>query len=256
MGIGLELAHTFAAHGHALVLVARTEAKLRALAEELAARHAVRATVVAADLAAPGAAGRVQEAIDREGIQIDYLVNNAGFGSTGPFLDAELGRELEMIAVNVTVLTELTHRFAKGMVKRGRGGVLNIASTAGFQPGPNMAVYYATKAYVLSFSEALAQELRGTGVGVTAYCPGPVATEFARTAGNAESILFKMGAAKPDAVARDAYAALMAHRVVAVQGFVNWIGVQLLRLSPRAVVRALVAWVNSVEKPLPPAART
>jgi short-subunit dehydrogenase len=151
-----------------------------------------------------------------------------------------------MIQVNVTALTDLSHRFARGMVERGRGGVLNIASTAGFQPGPNMAVYYATKAYVISFTEALAQEVARSGVHVTAYCPGPVATEFANTAGNANSVLFKMGAVRADAVARDAYGALMGGRVIAIQGVLNWFGVQMLRVSPRALVRRLVAWVNSV----------
>jgi short-subunit dehydrogenase len=246
MGIGLELARVFAAQGHSLVLVARSEDKLRALAAELEARHRVSVLVVPADLGDNAAAERVFEAVSGAGIVVDYLVNNAGFGTTGPFLDADRARELEMVHVNVLALTHLTHSFARGMVQRRRGGVLNIASTAGFQPGPNMAVYYATKAYVVSFSEALAEELRGTGVHVTAYCPGPVATEFARTAGNAESVLFKRFAvATPDAVARGAYRALLHGRPLAVHGFMNWLGIEFLRISPRALVRRLVGFLNS-----------
>jgi short-subunit dehydrogenase len=248
MGIGLELARLFARHGHSLVLVARSEDKLNELARALSAAGSARVTVCPADLADREAPARIAATLAEQGITIDYLVNNAGFGGTGPFLGAGIGRELEMIQVNVSALVHLTHLFAPRMAERRRGGVLNIASTAAFQPGPNMATYYATKAYVLSFTEALAEELRGRGVRVTAYCPGPVATEFARTAGNAESMLFKMApAAKPEDVASGAYAALERAQVVAVHGFMNWMGVQVLRLSPRAAVRRLVAWVNSTQ---------
>jgi len=246
MGIGLELARVFAEAGDALVLVARSEDKLRALADEIKARHGTNALVVCADLAKPDAVDRIVEAVTSAGIVVDYVVNNAGFGTTGPFLETDLGRELEMIRVNVTALTHLTHVFARTMVERRRGGVLNIASTAGFQPGPNMAVYYATKAYVVSFSEALAEELRGTGVHVTAYCPGPVATEFARTAGNAESILFKRFAvATAGDVARGAHRALIRRRPLAVHGLFNWLAIESLRFSPRALVRRLVGILNS-----------
>jgi short-subunit dehydrogenase len=247
MGIGLELAKVFAENGHSLVLVARSEEKLKALAAEIEARHGVTVRVVPADLSGTEAADRVFETITSAGIVVDYLVNNAGFGTAGPFLDTEVGRELEMVRVNVLALTHLTHLFGRAMVARGaRGGILNIASTAGFLPGPNMAVYYATKAYVVSFSEALAEELRSTGVVVTAYCPGPVATEFARTAGNAESVLFKRFAvATPRSVAAGAYRALIKGRVVAVHGLLNWLGIESLRFSPRALVRRLVRVLNS-----------
>lgn len=246
MGIGLELARTFAERGHSLVLVARSEDKLRALAGELEARHGVRVLVVPMDLGSPGAADRVFEAVSNAGMVVDYLVNNAGFGTTGPFLDTPLDRELEMVQVNVMALMHLTHSFARGMTERRRGGVLNIASTAGFQPGAGMAVYYATKAFVVSFSEALAEELRGTGVHVTAYCPGPVATEFARTAGNAESLLFKRFAvATPESVAKGAVRALFGGRVLAVHGFMNRLAIQLLRVSPRVAVRRLVGLLNA-----------
>jgi short-subunit dehydrogenase len=245
LGIGRELARVFAENGHPLVLSARSEDKLRELARELETRHGVRVDVVPADLGDPATPKRLFDEVAEKNLRIDYLVNNAGFGTTGPFLETDLGREMEMVRLNVAALTELSHRFGRGMAERRSGGILNIASTAAFQPGPNMAVYYATKAYVLSFSEALAEELRASGVRVAAYCPGPVDTEFARTAGNADSVLFRLGAARPEAVARDAYRSLMRGRAVTVQGVTNWIGVQLLRISPRFLVRRIVAWVNS-----------
>jgi len=246
MGIGLELARAFAKKGHGVVLVARSRDKLEALAREIERTEGVRAIAVAADLTDRAAPARLADAVEKEGLVVDYLVNNAGFGYTGPFVEAELGRQLDMIQVNVTALTELTHRFGKAMAERRRGGILNIASTAGFPPGPNMAVYYASKAFVVSFSEAVAHELRNTGVQVTAYCPGPVATEFGRVAGNAESLLFRMGSvASPDRVAEDAYRALFGGRVLKIQGFMNWMSVQVLRVSPRALVRAITGWLNS-----------
>lgn len=244
-GIGLELSRLFAAHGHDLVLVARSKQKLEELSRELSANHGVRVLVVTADLQEAAAPERVAEAVAREGITVEYLVNNAGFGASAPFLDTEPSRSLDMIALNVRALTHLTYLFTKGMRERRRGGVLNVASTAGFQPGPGMAVYYATKAYVVSFTEAIAQELAGTGVHVTAFCPGPVDTEFARIAGNDTSVLFKLGAAKPDAVALDAYRSFMKRRVLVISGATNWLGVQLLRVSPRSLVRKVAAWVNS-----------
>jgi short-subunit dehydrogenase len=246
LGIGRELARVFAEHGHSLVLVARSEDKLREVAAELEARFEVSVAVVPADLRAPDAAAQLLTAVKERGLTVDYLVNNAGFGSTGPFLDADLEREIDMIHVNVTALVELTHLFAKGMVERRTGGILNIASTAGFQPGPGMATYYATKAYVVSFTEALAHELRGTAVKVTVFCPGPVDTEFARTAGNADSMLFRVGAvASPESVAKEAYRAVIGGQILAIYGFANQMGVQMLRISPRALIRRVVAWANS-----------
>lgn len=246
LGIGRELAKVFAANGHSLVLVARSEDKLRELAGELEARHRVKVAVIPADLRDPQSPAALHAAVKERGLAVDYLVNNAGFGTTGPFLEQDLKREVDMIQVNVGALVQLCHLFAKDMVTRGQGGVLNIASTAGFQPGPGMATYYATKAYVVSFTEAFGHELRGTGVHVTAFCPGPVQTEFARTAGNAESMLFRVGnIAAPEDVARDAYRALLGGRLLAIHGFTNQMGVQMLRISPRALVRRIVAWANS-----------
>ncbi|MCA9529172.1 MAG: SDR family oxidoreductase [Myxococcales bacterium] len=243
-GIGLELAKLLAKDGYDLVLVARSEDKLRALADELSSEHGVDARVEPADLGDPAAPGALQARLDAAGVQVDVLVNNAGFGTNGRFVDLPLDRELGMVQLNVTALTELTHRFAKGMVERGRGRVLNIASTAGFQPGPGMAVYYATKAYVISFSEAVAHELRGTGVTVTAHCPGATDTAFAHTAGNDKSLLFKSGAADATAVARSAYGAMQRGKVLAIHGVLNWLLAQSVRLSPRAIVRAIAARMN------------
>jgi short-subunit dehydrogenase len=246
LGIGRELAKVFAENGHALVLVARSEDKLRELATELESQFKVTVTVLPADLRDDTAPATLAKTVKDLGLTVDYLVNNAGFGSSGPFLDADLRREVDMIQVNVTALVQLCHHFAKPMMERRGGGVLNIASTAGFQPGPGMATYYATKAFVVSFTEAFGYELRGSGVKVTAFCPGPVGTAFAKTAGNAESMLFRVGAvATPEAVAKDAYRALLGGQILAIYGFSNFVGVQMLRISPRALVRRVVAWANS-----------
>ena len=244
MGIGKELAKLFAADGRDVVLVARSEDKLRSLAEELERTHAVSAHVISADLTDPNAPDAIFEAVQSKGLQLDYLVNNAGFGTTGPFAEAALPGQRDMIQVNVTALVALTHLALRGMLARRKGRILNIASTAGFQPGPDMSVYYATKAFVLSFSEAVAEEVRRTGVTVTAHCPGATATEFSHTAGNATSFLFKLGAAPTDRVARHAYRAMMRGKVVAIEGLLNWIAAFSVRLSPRALVRKIAYWLN------------
>jgi short-subunit dehydrogenase len=168
-GIGLEVARVLAGKGYDLALVARSGDRLEALAAELGG-----ASVVVADLSSPSAPAEVAGAIP----DVDVLVNNAGVGAYGLFADADLGATMAMVALNVGALTELTHRYLPGMLARGSGRILNVASTAAFFPGPLMSVYYATKSYVLSFSEGLAEEVRGTGVTVTALCPGPTATGF------------------------------------------------------------------------------
>ncbi|HYH07122.1 MAG TPA: SDR family oxidoreductase [Thermoanaerobaculia bacterium] len=244
-GIGLDLAHLFARDGHDVVLVARSQAKLQALAKELEAHHHITAHVVPADLSEEAAPRKLFETIRDRGLTIDVLVNNAGFGTGGAFADTDLKTELDMIQVNVTAVTHLTKLFLGGMIARGRGRILNVASTAGFQPGPFMAVYYATKAYVVSFSEAIAEELSGTGVTVTALCPGPTATGFAEVANIKESPLFKLS--KPMAsmdVARIGYQAMQRGKRVAVTGLQNKIAMQSLRVSPRAVVTKVVRSLN------------
>ncbi len=244
-GIGRELAKLYAQDGYGVVLVARSEDKLKALADELSSAYRVDAQVIAQDLSAPDAADVILAETESRGLTIDHLVNNAGFGSNGPFVEQDRARELRMIQVNCTALTALTHAFVPGMVARGGGAVLNIASTAGFQPGPFMAVYYATKSYVIHFSEALAVELEGSGVTVTAHCPGATATEFAGEAGNDGSRLFQQGSvATAEDVARHAYEAAEAGRVVAIHGAMNKVMATSIRFGPRSLVRAITGWVN------------
>jgi uncharacterized protein len=245
MGLGREYARLFAANGHQLVLVARSEDRLTELAAELSAQHLVVVKVMPFDLADPETPSRLFGSIERDGLSIDFLVNNAGFGMSGSFSELDAQRQLAMIQVNVAALTALTRLVLPGMVARGFGRVLNVASTAGFQPGPGMAVYYATKAYVISFSEAIAHELRGTGVTVTCHCPGATATEFSATADNADSKLFKGGVAEAAAVAKHGYRAMMKGRVLSIAGPMNWLGAQTVRFGPRPVVRSFAAWINS-----------
>jgi short-subunit dehydrogenase len=243
-GLGVEYARLLAADGHDLVLVARRRDRLEGLAKELEAAHRIRAHVVAADLAAAGAVERVVAEVERLGVEIEFLVNDAGFGASGAFAQADASRQLEMVAVNVGALVALTRAFLPGMIARGRGRVLNVGSTAGFAPGPFMAVYYASKAFVNSFTEALAYELRGTGVTATVSCPGATATEFAARAGNDRSLLFRLGSASAAPVAREGYRAMLRGRPLVVHGLRNKLLVQSIRVSPRAAVRAITAALN------------
>ena len=243
-GLGAEYARLFAADKHVLVLVARRRERLEALAAELRSAHGVKVEVVAADLATADGAGRVVEEVGRLGVQIDFLVNNAGSGASGAFAELELERELEMIQLNMTSLVVLTRSFLPAMIARRSGRVLNIGSTAGFPPGPFMAVYYASKAFVNSFTEALWYELKGTGVSATVSCPGATATEFAEVAGNSRSLLFRLGAANPKVVAAQGYRAMMKGKPMVIHGLKNKLTVQSLRISPRAVARAIAASLN------------
>lgn len=240
-GIGLELAKLFASDGHELVLVARSEDKLRALADELG----VRTTVLACDLGQPGAPQRLFDQLAEHSIELGYLVNNAGFGSVGNFWELDRARELEMIDLNIRALVELTHLALPGMIARGFGRVLNIGSTAGFQPGPRMATYYASKAFVNHFTEAIAHELRGTGVTATVHCPGPTATSFGEVAGNGSTQLFRAGVATAADVARDAYKAMHAGEVIHIHGVRNAIAAWSVRFAPRSLIRSVVAKLNT-----------
>ncbi|HEX8704124.1 MAG TPA: SDR family oxidoreductase [Myxococcaceae bacterium] len=244
-GLGEQFAQCFARDGHDVILVARTAARLESLASRLEQEHQVKAHVLAADLARAEEPQRIFEEVRARKLEVEFLVNNAGFGSTGPFLEQELAREAEMVEVNCTALLKLTHLFARPMRERGSGRILNVASTAGFQPGPYMATYYATKAFVVSFSEALAHELKGSGVTVTCHCPGATHTEFASRAGNEKTRLFQRpGVAKAPDVAADAYAAMMRGRVLAIHGVVNWLAAASVRFTPRGVVRSIAANLN------------
>ncbi len=243
LGIGRALALRFAKDGHDVVLVARSKPKLNELAKELEAKG-VSARVVAVDLAADGAVDAIASAV--KGVDVDYLVNNAGFGSNGEFVDLPLATELAMIDLNCRVLVELCHVFGKQMRDRKSGRIMNIASTAGFLAGPYMSTYYATKNFVVAFSEGLDVELRPHGVSVTCHCPGATATNFASAAGADKSGLFKAGAAVAgvDDVADHAYAAMMRGAGVSVHGLMNWIGAHVGSLAPRAVPISLAARMN------------
>jgi hypothetical protein len=241
-GIGEAIAHEFARRKSDVVLVARSADKLKALADALARAHGVKAHVIAADLAAPGSAARVVDQVHAVG-RVDVLVNNAGFATFGPFTETDLGTEIDEIRLNVETLTELTKRLLPDIVAA-KGKILNVASTAAFQPGPLMAVYYATKAYVLSFSEALAEELRASGVTVTCLCPGPTRTGFQARAGQEGARLLETGLMDAEAVARAGVSGLFRGRRVVVPGAVNRAGVWIVRFSPRRSVLKVIKWLH------------
>jgi short-subunit dehydrogenase len=242
-GIGLDLARLFAADKWDLALVARSEGRLKELAAELQSAHGIRARVVVADLANAGAADEVMQRL--EGVEIEAVVNNAGFGTAGEFVKTDLGAQLEMIQVNIAALTHLTRLVLPAMVARRRGAILNVASTAAFQPGPLMAVYYATKAYVLSFSEAIGDELRDSGVTVTALCPGPTETGFAAAAKMEGSRLFKLSRpASSSDVARAGYEGMKSGKRIVIPGVKNKLLAQSIRVSPRRLVTAIVRKMN------------
>lgn len=243
MGLGREFARLFAADRHDLIITARSADMLEALAAELRAARGVQVDVLPCDLTDAGARAALLERL--AGREIDFLVNNAGFGSTGPFIELAPERELRQIELNVAALVHLTRLFTPGMVARGRGRVLNIGSTAGFQPGPYMANYFATKAYVNAFGQALHHELKGTGVTVTTHCPGATATEFAGTAGNDKTPLFqRSGVADATAVATHAYRAMHAGKRIVVHGLLNKVMAFGVRFSPMALLLAIAARLN------------
>ncbi len=236
-GIGAEFARALAARGTNVVLVARSEDRLRALADELARDHGVRAEVVAADLTRAGAAKELRAAVDARGLAVDLLINNAGFGTHGPFETLAPARDHDEVALNVAAVVDLTHLFLPAMLERGDGAVVNVASTAGFQPVPYMAVYGATKAFVLSFSEALWAECRGRGVRVLALCPGATATEFFDVVGTEDAVL---GVKRtPAQVVETGLRALERGRPSAIDGLANYLLAQTTRVAPRAMVARL-----------------
>jgi len=235
-GIGLEIGKVLAGKGFNLVVVARNRDALEAAAGQIEGKNTVTVHVFAADLRRRESPEAIFDFLRNENVSIDILVNNAGFGLGGEFAETELTRELEMIQVNIAALTHLTKLFLPAMIKRKSGRILNVASTAAFQPGPLMAVYYATKAYVLSFSEALAEELRNAGVTVTALCPGPTRTEFAQEAQVGNSRLFTaFGMADAADVAEFGVSAMLHGRRVAIPGIRNKIVAQANRFAPRTL---------------------
>lgn len=236
-GIGLELASIHAAAGGDLVLVARSETKLLELKTALEAAHKISVHVISKDLSVDNAAQQIYDEVKQQQIHVDYLINNAGFGDFGFFTETNWQKEHQMINLNITCLTLLTKLFLQEMVARGNGKIMNVASTAAFQAGPTMAVYCATKAFVLSFTEAISNEVQDKGITVTALCPGATATGFQAAGALDESKLFKdksLPTAK--AVAQYGYKAMLKGKTVAIHGFMNYIMANSIRLIPRAMV--------------------
>jgi len=239
-GIGYELALLFARNGYDCILVARSQDKLNELAARLESESRVKTIVIGRDLSRPSAVDEIYEEVTAASMPVDVLVNNAGIPVFGPFIETDLQTELEMLQVNVVALTALTKLFLRGMVERRAGRILNLASTAAFLPGPLMAVYYASKAYVLSFSQALANELRGTGVTVTALCPGPTRTGFQKRGVMEDSRLVQGEIADAASVALAGYRGLMAGKTIVIPGLSNKLIPWVVRLSPRGVVTRVV----------------
>ncbi len=240
-GIGAALAREFARHGHALVLTARREANMQALADAIAATGQPRPSVIVADLADAQPSARIAAALQQQNLQPQFVVNNAGFGLLGEAAQLERAQQLAMINLNARALTDLSLRWLDS-IKEHRGGILNVASIAGFLPGPGMAVYHATKAFVLSFSEALHQELKADGVRVCALCPGPVPTEFKAVAGIPAGYFPDYLNVSAEDVARQAYAGFMGGHRLVVPGLANRISTLLPRLLPRSLILAGMGW--------------
>jgi len=235
-GIGMEIAKALAADGENLLLVARREDRLRALADELSGKHNIKVHVLRADLADPAAPNQIFDFTQQNNFAVTTLINNAGFGLRGTFHELDRQRQLDMIQVNVTALTNLTHLFLPSMLENNHGRILNVASIAAFEPGPYMSIYHATKGFVLHFSEGIAEELRSTNVTVSCLCPGPTRTEFGEVSGLGSTIIFKF-AAPVERVTRTALRAMKNKKMVAVHGFGNRAGLFLMRFTPRIVVR-------------------
>lgn len=244
-GIGRELAELFARDGHDLLLTGRDAARLDALAARLRERHGVRVETVTLDLAEEGTAGRLHAAAKERGLVVDHLVNNAGFGDWTGLLDADWSRQHAMMRVNMEAVAELSYRFGRDMREAGRGRILNIASVASMMAGPWMAMYFASKAFVRSLSEALAHELRGTGVTVTCVCPGPTSTGFEKASRMAGRNFFTMTRpADARALARFAYRAMLRGRTLAYHGPLTLLGAVGEHLLPRVAARSIAAFMN------------
>lgn len=247
-GIGLELAKCFAADGSRLILAARNTDALEKLAGELRRENKIEVIVLTADLSKAETPGRIFHELSARKIDVDILVNNAGFGAIGVFEQWPSERLVEMIQVNVAALMELTRLFLPEMIERRRGGVLNVGSVAGFLAGPGMTVYYATKAFVLSFSEALAEEVRGTGVKVSVLCPGPTPTNFGAVAGSQNARLFRVPGTPASKVAQDGHRAFRHGKTICIPGIQNKFLVFLMRLLPRAAIRRIALKFNGFHR--------
>jgi short-subunit dehydrogenase len=239
VGIGAALADEFAEHGHDLILVSRNRETLEARGRAIQEKFPVNVICVAEDLSDPAGPGRLYRTVSERGVRVDNLVNNAGVGLFGKFVTTDLDVELKMIQLNVTSLVELTKRFLPGMVERRSGRILNVASTAAFVPGPWMSIYYATKAFVLSFSEAIDYELKPNGISVTALCPGPTESEFKVRAGSQRSRLFEAFVMDAPTVARAGYDGLMKGKPLVIPGLRNKLIPLAARMTPRSLIATL-----------------
>jgi uncharacterized protein len=244
VGIGRDLALVLAEAGHDLVVTARNEQKLIELAEVARGKFGVKVEVIVGDLAKPQAAEEIFREVEQRGISIDLLINNAGFGGYGRFDQQPVQQSLDILQVNIVALTHLTRLFLPGMIERKWGRVMNVASIAAFLPGPGLAVYYASKAFVVSFSEAVAAELKGTGVTVTAVCPGPTETEFQKRAGVEKSPIFRGNMMDSMTVARIGYQGMMRGKRVVITGFRNKVMANVARHAPRRLVTAVAKKLN------------
>jgi len=249
-GIGAALARVFARNGHALALVARREDRLRELADEIAAAGGIRPLVIAADLQRGGAARLIGEALAAQGAEPQFMVNNAGFGLVGTAAALDRDEQLSMIDLNMRALAELSLAYVDSLARH-RGGILNVGSMAGFLPGPGMTVYYASKAFVLSFSEALHSELKSHGVRVTVLCPGPVPTEFAARAGISGRMAPDILTLSAEQVAEAGYRGLMQGRRTVVPGLFNKLVISLVRIVPRGLLLAMVDARQRRRRPAP-----
>jgi uncharacterized protein len=244
-GIGVAVARELAARGYDLALVARREAALCAVGEGLRRAHGVDVTVCVADLRDPEAPDAILARLGGADARVDVLVNNAGFGVSGPALETPIATVMDMLRVNIEAVVALTMRIGPGMVRRGSGRIMNVASTAAFFPGPYMAAYYASKAFVLSYSEGIAEELTRAGVTVTALCPGPTTTEFADVAGTGHTRLYRRGAImRAEDVARIGVRGMLAGRRIVIPGLVNKVLVQSARVAPRRMLATITARLN------------
>lgn len=244
-GIGMGLAKLFAADGSDLVLVARREDRLNELAEELKSEHGIEVHVLPKDLSKRTSPKEIFNHLKKEKIEIDVLVNNAGFGSRGTVSELDTDLQVDMVQVNAAALTHLTSLFLPGIIERGQGGILNVGSLAGFQPGPNLAVYFATKAYVLSFTEALAEEISNPNIKVSCFAPGPVKTEFGEKSDLEDSLLFKLSLMDLEPAVKAGYEGFRKGKTIVIPGLKQQIVPFLNRFTPRLIVRKIAKKLNS-----------
>ncbi|HBF21915.1 MAG: short-chain dehydrogenase [Owenweeksia sp.] len=247
-GIGKELARIHASKGGDLIIVARSRGKLEELKQELESQYSTQVMVIEKDLAQAGAGREVYDEVKEAGEQVDFLINNAGFGGVGKFHEREWQKDLDMINLNIVALTELTRCFLPDMVKRNRGKILNVSSTASLLPGPLQAVYYATKAYVTSFSNAIAEELHDTNITVTALMPGATETSFGSVSGMDKTEMFK-DTANPETVAKDGYQAMLDGKLDVISGvpFVPRMMLKMLPFTPKKMMLSQVRKMQEIK---------